>query len=160
MELVMGIEPMTSSLPRKCSTTELHKQICYIAETKLHRNMSPCCQGRTYSGAGSCTLFWLSAVNSIPLFRWFAVKQDQSGQIREIESRLPQSVANIRRCDPGVKGIFSFRSSTSRFPAGYPAPWPGRSGGSPAFTFCFAADQALPVESAQGPAPQSARKPR
>ena len=26
MELVAGIEPATSSLPRKCSTTELHKQ--------------------------------------------------------------------------------------------------------------------------------------
>ena len=51
----MGIEPMTSSLPRKCSTTELHKQICNVAKTKQHRNMSPCHQGRIYSGAGSCT---------------------------------------------------------------------------------------------------------
>src|SRR5512147_621531 len=26
MELVMGLEPMASSLPRRCSTTELHQQ--------------------------------------------------------------------------------------------------------------------------------------
>ena len=26
LELLMGIEPMTSSLPRKCSTTELQQQ--------------------------------------------------------------------------------------------------------------------------------------
>ncbi len=27
MELLMGLEPMTSSLPRKCSTTELQQQL-------------------------------------------------------------------------------------------------------------------------------------
>ena len=26
-ELIMGFEPMTSSLPRKCSTPELHQQL-------------------------------------------------------------------------------------------------------------------------------------
>ena len=32
-EPMTGFEPVTSSLPRKCSTTELHWQICHPADT-------------------------------------------------------------------------------------------------------------------------------
>ena len=28
LELMMGLEPMTSPLPRECSTTELHQPAC------------------------------------------------------------------------------------------------------------------------------------
>ncbi len=31
MELMMGLEPMTSPLPRECSTTELHQPLCPFA---------------------------------------------------------------------------------------------------------------------------------
>ena len=35
MEPISGLEPETSSLPRKCSTTELYGQSCYSATSQL-----------------------------------------------------------------------------------------------------------------------------
>ena len=107
MELVMGIEPMTSSLPRKCSTTELHKQICYVPETKQRRNMGPCRQGGHIPVPGPARFRW-KKIFQFSGEDWLGIAASAVVKIREFENRLPQSVADTRRSASRVKGIFSF----------------------------------------------------
>ena len=109
MELVTGIEPVTSSLPRKCSTTELHERISWgiwgqntVLIAFSWPEASPNQRTRCLFPASLCAKrnqsTWIAPRSSLTFRQRGAIQVDQI-------NTLLQSVGESMSRAPGVKGI-------------------------------------------------------